>query len=252
MAKMKIGVQLYTLRNFLKTPDEVAPVFEKVQAMGAEVVQVSGMCDIEAEKLKDISKSFDLPVCITHVSYDKLKNNLDKVIADHKIFGCNAVGIGMMPASFRQSDDQIKKFVDFLNDTQQVLCKEGMNMNYHNHAFEFKKMGDGKLIYDYLIENTDKGVGFIPDTFWMAHAKQNPVEYLNKLSGRINTLHLKDLKRLFGIDLIKPIGDGSLDFKKILSAAETAKCQNAVVELDFAKKPFDALKKSIDYIRTIY
>ena len=52
MSKMKIGIQLYSLRKFLKTPSEVADTFKKVKAMNAEVVQVSGMCKIDARELQ--------------------------------------------------------------------------------------------------------------------------------------------------------------------------------------------------------
>lgn len=252
MSKMNIGVQLYTLRRYLKKPDAVAAVFKRVRELQADTVQVSGMCEIDWRELRKISDDNNLPVCITHVSYKKLVSDLDGVIRDHKILGCDAVGIGMMPLCFRGSDDKIKQFADFLNDTQKKLADSGLSMNYHNHSFEFRKMKNGITVYDYLIENTDRGVCFIPDTFWLAHAGQNPCDYLNRLTGRVNTMHLKDLKRVCALDTMRAVGDGTLPFGDILAAAEKAGCGNAVVELDYSSKPYEALKKSMDYIRTIY
>lgn len=252
MSKMNIGVQLYTLRRYLKKPGAVAPVFKRVREMGADTVQVSGMCEIDAKELRRISDDNNLPVCITHVSYKKLLNDPDGVIRYHKTLGCDSVGIGMMPLCFRGSDDGIKKFADFLNATQKKLADSGLSMNYHNHSFEFRKMNGGITVYDYLIENTDRGLCFIPDTFWLANAGQNPCEYFDRLTGRVNTLHLKDLKRVCSLNTMRAIGDGTLPFGDILTAAEKAGCRDAVVELDYSAKPYEALKKSMDYIRTIY
>ena len=252
MSKMKIGIQLYSLRKFLKTPSEVADTFKKVKAMNAEVVQVSGMCKIDARELQKILIENQLPICITHVSYDRLTNELDKVIEEHKIFGCKNVGIGMMPSSVDKSKlDEIKKFCDFLNNTSDKLRKENMTMSYHNHGFEFKKV-NGEIIYDFMLKNTNKEVLFIPDTFWIKQAGANPVEYLKKLEGRINTVHLKDHKKILGVSIMKPIGDGKLDFSEILKVSQNSGAENAVVELDFAKDAFSALDKSLKYIKTIY
>lgn len=250
--RMKTGVQLFTLRKYLRKPENVRPVFERVKAMGAEVVQVSGMCEIDPRELKKISDDTGLPVCITHVPYKKLRDSLEKVAEDHAVFGCSAVGIGMMPGEFLKNADGIKRFCAFLNDSLSVLKKYGMSMNYHNHSFEFRDMEGGGTVYDYLIENTDPGVCFIPDTFWMEHAGHDSAAYIERLSGRINTLHLKDLRHTLGLDIMKPIGEGTLDFAKILETAERSGCGNAVVELDFSRDPYGALQRSLDYIKTVY
>lgn len=252
MTKMKIGVQLYTLRKYLKSPSNVPEVFEKVKQTGAETVQVSGMCKMDAAVLKRIADDNGLSICITHVPYLRLVNDLPALVEEHEILNCKNIGIGMMPSKFRgEGMDGIKRFCDFLNGTAAALSKEGMTMNYHNHNFEFKK-AEGKVIYDYMIDNTDPTVQFIPDTFWIKVGGADPIKYIEKLSGRINTLHLKDYSRFGTLGIMRPIGEGNLNFKEILAVAEAANVQNAVVELDFAKKPYYALKRSLDYIKTVY
>jgi len=49
----QVAVQLYTLRNFLKTPDEVATSLKKVADIGYKSVQLSGLCPMpEADVVK--------------------------------------------------------------------------------------------------------------------------------------------------------------------------------------------------------
>lgn len=252
MEKIAIGVQLYTLRNFLKEPALVRGVFEKVKEMGAEVVQVSGMCKIDSRELAKISADTNLPICITHSPFERIKGDLDKLAEEHLIYGCKNIGIGMLPKEYDRKDlNSINKFIDCLNLTAEKLKKYGMTIAYHNHWFEFKKFGD-KTMYDIMIENTVPEVQFIPDTFWIKVGGYDPIEYIKKLKGRIDTLHLKDYKKYLFLPVFKAIGDGNLDFKNILKESETAGVKNAVVELDIALNPYQALTKSIKYIKSIY
>lgn len=140
----------------------------------------------------------------------------------------------------------MQKFVDFLNATADRLAKEGMTISYHNHWFEFDEV-EGHIVYDYLIENTDKRVGFIPDTFWMVFAGKDVCRYLEKLNGRVNTLQLKDYKH----KVFRAIGKGTLDFKTILKKAEQIGVQNAVVELDLSPNPLKSMRFSMNALKEI-
>lgn len=171
--------------------------------------------------VKSLVSKYDMPVCITHDKFDRVENDLDGLIAEHKIYGCNNLGIGMMPKKFRTGKlEDLQKFVDFLNATADRLAKEGMTMSYHNHWFEFDEV-EGHIVYDYLIENTDKRVGFIPDTFWMVFAGKDVCRYLEKLDGRVNTLQLKDYKH----KVFRAIGKVTLDFKTILKKRSRSACK---------------------------
>ena len=167
---MKYGVQLFSLRKYLKDEQGYENTFALCKDMGAQVVQLSGGKPVDPKFIANLVRKYDMPICITHDKFERLENDLDALIAEHKTYGCNNLGIGMMPKKFRTGKiEDLQKFVDFLNTTCEKLAKEGMTISYHNHWFEFDQI-DGKTIYDYLIENTDKRVMFIPDTFWMVFA----------------------------------------------------------------------------------
>jgi sugar phosphate isomerase/epimerase len=250
---MKIGVQLFSLRKYLTDENSYREIFGKVKDMGAEVVQISatGGSFIDSKVLDNISTEYDLPICITHAPFSRITGDLDKLCQEHLDFKCKNIGIGMMPSEFRTGNlDDIKRFVDILNETSEKLKAYDMTISYHNHWFEFNKI-DGEIIYDYMIDNTNKEVLFIPDTYWIKFKNGDILGYLNKLKGRINTLHLKDYKKTLNIPLFRAVGKGILDFETILSVAENNDIPNAVVELDMSPNPLKSIKFSLEYLNAI-
>ncbi len=252
MEKIKIGVQLYSLRKYIKDAASMAAVFARVKALSAEVVQVSGGAALSSAELKRISDDNRLPICITHSPYKRIVDDLERLAEEHAEFNCRSIGIGMMPKVFRTGKlDDIRRFVEILNTTAEKLKKFGMNIAYHNHHFEFKR-ADGEIIYDYMIENTLGDVHFIPDTFWIKVGGYDPEAYIRRLKGRVSTLHLKDYKKILGVPVFRAIGKGALNFGNILHCSEQAGIKNAVVELDLSPNPFKSIEYSLNYLRKIY
>lgn len=244
---MRIGVQLYTLRRQLRTADQFDAVFARVAQMGAECVQLSGIGPFDADFMKALTERHHLPVCATHSPYARIAEDLDRLAEEHLTYGCRTIGIGRMPGAFDHKRlAGIQRFCDFLNDTGRKLAQYDLRIAYHNHAFEFKVV-EGQRIYDYMIAHTDSAVQFIPDTFWIKVGGFAPETYINKLAGRASVMHLKDYKKGL-LPMIKPVGDGAFDFAAILKAAEASGITDAVVELDFARRPYEALESSLRHL----
>lgn len=49
---MIVGAQLYTVRDFCKTPEDLAETLKKIADIGYTSVQLSGTCAVKAEWLK--------------------------------------------------------------------------------------------------------------------------------------------------------------------------------------------------------
>lgn len=244
---MKYGVQLFSLRKYLKDEQGYEDAFRNCKEMGAQVVQLSGGKPVDPHFIKGLVDKYDLPVCITHDKFERLTGDLDALIEEHKIYGCDNLGIGMMPKQFRTGKiEDIQRFVDVLNGFAEKLAEHGMTISYHNHWFEFDQI-DGVKIYDYMIEHTDKRVLFIPDTYWIRFTGNSVEEYLEKLSGRVNTLHLKDYKH----KVFRAVGKGNMNFKSILAAAEKCGVQNAVCELDISLNPYKSMRFGMNTIKEL-
>ena len=110
---MKIGVQFYTIREAASTLEGFSDALARVADMGYTTVQISGTCGYEPEWLAGELKKNGLSCVLTHTSPDRIRDDTAKVAAEHKIFGCNYVGVGCMPGlvSPENTEKYIKEFV---------------------------------------------------------------------------------------------------------------------------------------------
>ena len=95
---MIIGAQLFTLRDYCKTLEDFSETLKKVADIGYTTVQVSGTCAYEAQWLRDQLKAAGLTCGITHYNYNRIINETEAVIEEHKTFGCRYIGVGSCPA----------------------------------------------------------------------------------------------------------------------------------------------------------
>ena len=51
----QVAAQLYTVRDFAKTPPEIATTLKKIRAIGYESVQISGLGPIAEDELVEVT-----------------------------------------------------------------------------------------------------------------------------------------------------------------------------------------------------
>ena len=161
---MKIGAQLYTLRDFCKNPDDFSETLKKVADIGYTTVQVSGTCAYTAEWLRDELNKNGLTCGITHFSFDRILNETEAVIEEHKTFGCSYIGIGGMPGG-------TAKYAEFiaepkLRPAMDKIAAAGCLFMYHNHNGEYETvLDDGRPVMFHLSDEfTPAQMGFTLDT----------------------------------------------------------------------------------------
>ncbi len=252
MTNIKFGSQLYTYRNILKSEDDIVALFGRLADYGCKCAQLSGVkVDITPKRLKEIADDYGILIPITHTPFDDILHKTDEVIAKHLELNAHTVGLGMMPIKYMKSVDSLKEFADLVNGVTVRLKENGLSFGYHNHAMEFKKMGD-KLVIERLQELCPD-MQFIFDTFWCRYAGYDPAEWLHKLNGRVRDIHLKDFKpSIFKIPRFQAIGKGNLDFKQILAVAEHSGTEFAYVEHDTTRDPDETTSFSMQYLKTLY
>ncbi|MBQ0101693.1 MAG: hypothetical protein KBT31_02730 [Firmicutes bacterium] len=91
---MRIGMQLYTLRDYCKTTEDFAETLKKVADIGYKFVQVSGTCAYEAEWLKEQLDKNGLACPLTHYDQEKMINTPEATVSFHNVFGCKHIGLG--------------------------------------------------------------------------------------------------------------------------------------------------------------
>ena len=254
---MKIGAQLYTVYKFTQTEEDFESTIKKVADMGYTYVQVSGIGPIPADKVREICDKYGQKIIITHAKPDRVLNDTENVIKEHKIMGANYVGIGGMPDEYKEDLAGINRFIADFTPPAKKIQEAGMKFMYHNHQFEFLKY-DGKLIIDWLAEGFSKELmGFTLDTYWTQVGGCDPAFYLRKFKGRVDTIHFKDIALIkipgeyFQVQKMCEVLEGNLNWQEIFAACKDAGVMYAFVEQDdkYMGDPFDCLKLSFDNLK---
>ena len=121
----------------------------------------------------------------------------DKLVADHNVYGCRSIGIGYMPAQYRGNTAKVTEFCDVFDAAATRIHELGSQLMYHNHWFEYDDRGDGKNYMEMIAERfTPEQLGFTLDTYWVAFAGYDVVSEIERLSGRLPRVHLKDMEIL--------------------------------------------------------
>jgi len=246
---MKIGAQLYTVRGFCRDTDGLYDTLKKVAGIGYKYVQLSGVCSYDPAWMKKTLDELGLSAPITHTDPGLIVNETEKVLADHKAFGCPYIGIGGMPAEFRNSLKGVGAFAEKFMAAAEYFSKNGAKLMYHNHNFEFAKFG-GECALDLIAMLFPKErLGFTLDTYWVQAGGGDPAQWLEKLAGRVDCIHLKDMSYNGG-QVYAPIYEGNMNFDRIIPAAVSAGAKYAFVELDdcYGRDPFESLKVSFDNV----
>lgn len=246
----QIAAQLYTVRDYCKTPADIAVSLKKIRQIGYPAVQVSGIGPIAEDELVRICRDLGLTICATHEPSARILDEPAAVAERLHKLGCRYTAYPYPAGIDFGSLESVRQFAAKLNHAGKVLHDAGCVLCYHNHHHEFRRL-DGKPILEILFAETDpRYLQAEIDTYWVQYGGGNPVAWCQRLRGRLPVLHMKD----FAINkdnqiTFAEIGHGNLDWPAIVSAAEQAGCQWFIVEQDTCPgDPFDSLAASFQYI----
>ncbi|WP_127136852.1 sugar phosphate isomerase/epimerase family protein [Flagellimonas oceanensis] len=249
------GLALYTVRENMG--EDAKATLQKVADAGYSYVEAAGYQDgkfygMEPKEFKSYLKSIGLKPVSTHMGGVTLEN-ADQQIADTKAAGFEYFTIPVPPMGMFTFDREnrtmgmkgtMKEFADVLTTLGKKCKAAGLKLLYHNHDFEYKDNEDGIKPIVYLLENTDpKYVNFQMDLYWVTRAGADPVTYFEKYPGRFKLWHVKDMDEE---GKFAPVGEGTIDFGRILKEKKTSGMKKYFVEQDMTwdKKPLEVIKIS--------
>lgn len=249
---MRIGAQFYTLREFTKTPEDLAQTLKKTAQIGYTCVQLSGTCDFDPTWMADQLKRNGLECAVTHTKPARIAEAPETVADEHQIFGCSRIGIGSCPGGM--SSETYDGFVRDFAPVAKRLRERGAKLYYHNHWQEFVKDTDGKRFLEKLCEAFPaENLGVILDTYWVQFAGADPVQWIEDLKGRVDCVHFKDMACFGKTATMMPVGEGNMNWERILTACEDAKTEYVLVEQDDCggRDPFECMRSSYEYLRSL-
>ena len=276
MSKIVVGLQLYSVRDFLEK--DFMGTLEKVKEMGYDAVEFA--CGFYGHTGKEVKAKCDelgLKPLSAHVDRKTILTSPEKVIGNYADAGCKYIAI---PWSDWKVDlpgaDGYETFKNDLVKISEVCKKYGIALLYHNHDFEFVKV-DGEYKLDILYKDLDENVLKTEiDVCWARVGGENPSEYVLKYTGRAPLVHFKDyvgerssdMYELIGGGKVhqsdvkpvtpfefRPVGYGVQDVKSLLAAAEGAGAEAIIVEQDkpsMDKTSLECAEMSVKYIKSLF
>jgi sugar phosphate isomerase/epimerase len=161
------------------------------------------------------------------------------------------------------SADDFKVMAEFFNDIGRRSKQAGLQFAYHNHNFEFRDLGKGRVGYDILIAHTDADfVKLELDCGWMVAACHAPVQYFHRYPNRYRMVHIKDFVRTARPSTSRAsqdvpqgtvLGTGYIDCRPILKATKAAGVEHFYVEQEplLGMTALEAATKDYAYIHAL-
>jgi sugar phosphate isomerase/epimerase len=247
MARIPVGLQLYSVRDY--TANDFVGTLKKVAAMGYAGVEFAGYGGLPAKELRIILDDLGLVTSSSHVPLKDLNNSFDEVVEYNQILGNHFITVPHLPEPQRNSAEAWLNIAARLNNIGAQCKRHGMQLCYHNHAFEFESY-DGRYGLEILYGAT--GTDLLKaelDLYWVKRGGEDPAAYLRKMSGRCPLVHLKDMEP--GPEqFFAEVGEGVIDFTDVYAQAEQVGVQWYIVEQDRSRRDtLESVKISIDNLK---
>ena len=248
----ELSIQLWSVRECMKDAASVAETFKALASFGFTGVQTAGFVG-GLDSFAASAKEAGLRVVGTHMELSELADT-EKAVQIHRTLGTDHAGIANMPGLWQPggfTKENVYKFIDDANRVVADLAKNGLYFTYHHHAMEFAKIGND-VVLDLIAREIDpKHASIVMDTYWVQHGGAAILEWIERLAGRIDIIHLKDGGVPFGKNdfTVTELGAGNINFPEVIRAAKACGVKEFCYEQDGnpVADPLSSAKQSAEY-----
>ena len=240
---------------------ELADGLQRLRDIGYRGVEAAGVPLIEgpdpaisARELKRVLDDAGLACVGVHARWHEIRDDTSAVVDRLRELDCSIISIPAFVDEFDRFEPAgYAAFAGEAAMVTQILGEHGMRLGYHHHAHEFLRFGpDRRTIFDLLIDEPSLAIEI--DVYWAAFAGVDPAGLIESLPGRVPLLHCKDLEMIRDDEagarpFYAPVGEGNLDWERILAASHDAGTEAWIVEQDQClRDPFDCLRSSFEFL----
>jgi sugar phosphate isomerase/epimerase len=201
----------------------------------------AGLSKYKGSELRSILHQEGLTCVSSHFSMDELRKNQDDRISWAKDVGLTQMLVPSLDGPKNPTLDDVKRAADEYNRMGERAASAGIVQGLHNEDFELTKV-DGKRTYDLLFQLLDPKLVKFQFQVSTISEGYDAAEYFTKYPGRFISMHVQGWSATSR--KIVPVGQGTLDWNKIFTAAKTGGVKNYFVEMDLP-----LMKRSVPYLR---
>src|SRR6266849_7680685 len=249
---LPIGCQTWPVRemiakDFPGTIKQLAQAgfqtIELCSPVGYADLGFGGLAKYSGTELKRILGDAGVTCVSSHFGIEELRTNQEDRIAWAKDLGLTQMLVPTLNGPKKPTMDDVKRAADEYNKMAEKSAQAGIQQGLHNEDFELS-MVDGKRTYDLLFDLLDPNLDKLQFQVSTISRGYDAAEYFTRYPGRFISMHVQGW--LAEAKKMMPVGQDSLDWKKIFSAAKIAGIRNYFVEMNL-----DLMKASVPYLRTL-
>jgi len=203
----------------------------------------AGLAKYSGAELRKILGDAGVACVSSHFGIKELRENQEARIAWAKDIGLQQMIVPTLDGPKKPTMDDVKRAADEYNKMGELSAKAGIQQGLHNEDFELS-MVDGKRTYDLLLELLDPRL--VKFQFQVSTISQgyDAADYFTKYPGRFFSMHVQGWSAQ--TKKIMAVGQDTLDWKKIFTAAKTGGVKNYFVEMNL-----DLMKASVPYLHAL-
>jgi sugar phosphate isomerase/epimerase len=179
----------------------------------------------------------------SHFDIKELRESMPARLSWAKDVGLTQMFVPSLDGPKSPTIDDVKRAADEFNKMGEQTAHAGIQLGLHNEDFELTKV-DGKRTYDALFHLLDPKLVKFQFQVSTISDGYDAADYFTKYPGRFISMHVqgwsaRDRK-------IVAVGQGTLDWKKIFTAAKTGGVKNYFVEMDLP-----LMQASVPYLKKL-
>jgi sugar phosphate isomerase/epimerase len=249
---MPIGCQTWPVRQMIAK--DFPGTIKVLAAAGFQSIELcspvgyadsgfAGLAKYTGAELRKILGDAGVSCVSSHFGIEELRENQQRAIDWAKDVGLTQMLVPSLDGPKNPTMDDVKKAADEYNKIGEQAAKAGIQQGLHNEDFELTSV-DGKRTYDLLFGLLDPKL--IKFQFQVSTISRgyDAAEYFTKYPGRFISMHVQGWSA--ATKKVVPVGQGSLDWKKIFTAAKTGGIKNYFVEMNL-----DQMKASVPYLQNL-
>ena len=249
---MPIGCQTWPVREMIAK--DFPGTIKQLAAAGFQTIELcspvgyadsgfAGLAKYTGAELRKILGDAGVTCVSSHFGIKELRENQESRIAWAKDVGLQQIIVPSLDGPAKPTLDDVKRAADEYNKMAELSAKAGIQQGLHNEDFEIS-MANGRRTYDLLLELLDPKLVKFQFQVSTISRGYDAAEYFTKYPGRFFSMHVQGWSAQ--TKKIMPVGQDSLDWKKIFTAAKTAGIKNYFVEMNL-----DMMKASVPYLRSL-
>jgi sugar phosphate isomerase/epimerase len=249
---MPIGCQTWPVREMIAKDfpgtikllaDSGFQTIELCSPVGYDDSGFAGLAKYKGTELRKILSDAGVGCVSSHFGIDELRKDQARAIDWAKDVGLTQMLVPSLGGPDKPTMDDVKKAADEYNKMGEQAAKAGIQQGLHNEGFELS-MVDGKRTYDLLMGLLDPKLVKFQFQVSTISKGYDAAEYFMKYPGRFISMHVQGWSA--ETKKVAAVGQDSLDWKKIFSAAKAGGIKNYFVEMNL-----DLMKASVPYLRDL-